>query len=153
MTETISRREYLLAVLRHEGGTVTTGRVLRIYSASAWSTAGRPTARRDIRDLTVRGHLLPLDIIGSRTYQLNPHPHPQWWRGPKGRMREELLEVIRREGGEWTTGRTRAVCRRILGAHVLRMTAKRLLADLHERGHLVRRDAPSRRYYVRKEDA
>ncbi|MFK0018254.1 hypothetical protein [Streptomyces sp. NPDC090798] len=153
MTETETRRTYLLAVLRNFGGPVTTKRALNIYAKSGeWATASRNTARRDLRDLARRAHLVPAEHRGARFYKLGNDPRPAH---PARGARKFVLEAIQTEGGEWTTGRTRHTWHRLVGTHVLRMTARRLLADLHRDGHLDRHgDGTPRRFYtVRKDNA
>lgn len=147
MTDTTTRRTYLLAVLRNFGGPVTTSRALNIYANSReWATVGRNTARRDLRDLARRAYLVPAEHRGVRFYQLGSDPSPAH---PGRGSRKTLLEAIRAEGGEWTTSRIRRRWRQILGTHVLRMAARRYLASLHRDGHLDRHgDGTSRRYYT-----
>ena len=50
--------------------------------------------------------------------------------------RLHLLDIIRREGGEWTVGRAKPVYRRLLGRHTLRATIRRDLRWLEANGHL-----------------
>ena len=151
MTET--RRTYLIAVLRKFGGPVTTKRALHIYATSGeWATANRNTARRDLRDLARRAYLVPAEHHGRRFYQLGSDPRPAH---PARGSRKFLLEAIQTEGGEWTTGRIRHTWHQLIGTHVLRMAARRYLADLHRDGHLNRHgDGTPRRFYtVRKDNA
>ncbi|MFD4559009.1 hypothetical protein ACFWP5_32600 [Streptomyces sp. NPDC058469] len=153
MAETTIRREYLLAAIRRfGGGPVTTKRALNIYAKSGeWATAGRNTARRDLRDLARRAYLVPAEHRGARFYQLGSDPSPAH---PARGSRKLLLEAIRAEGGEWTTGRIRHTWHRLLGTHVLRMAARRYLAALHRDGHLNRHgDGTPRRYYTPTGDA
>lgn len=147
MTETTIRREYLLAALRRFGGPVTTKRALNIYAKSGeWATAGRNTARRDLRDLARRAYLVPVEHSGRRFYRVGSDPSPAH---PGRGTRKLLLERIQTEGGEWTTGRIRHTWRQLLGTHVLRMAARRYLADLHRDGHLeCHGDDTPRRYYT-----
>lgn len=147
MTDSTGRRDYLLAALRRFGGPVTTKRALAIYAKSAgWATVGRNTARRDLRDLARRAYLVPAEHRGARYYQLGTDPNPAH---PGRGSRKTLLTVVQAEGGEWTTGRIRHAWRQILGTHVLRMAARRYLADLHRDGHLDRHgDGTPRRYYT-----
>lgn len=147
MTETTTRRTYLLAVLRNFGGPVTTKRALHIYAESReWATTSRNTARRDLRDLARRAYLVPAEHHGARYYRLGSDPRPAH---PGRGTRKSLLEVIQAEGGEWTTGRIRRTWRQLLGTHVLRMAARRYLADLHRDGHLnLHGDGTSRRFYT-----
>ncbi|MFD3929724.1 hypothetical protein [Streptomyces sp. NPDC058614] len=152
MTETTIRREYLLAALRHVGGPVTTKRALDIYAKSGeWATAGRNTARRDLRDLARRAYLVPGEHRGVRFYRLGSDPSPAH---PGRGTRKSLLAAIQTDGGEWTTGRIRRTWRQLLGTHVLRMAARRYLVDLHRDGHLNRHgDGTPRRYYTSTGDA
>jgi hypothetical protein len=153
VTETETRRTYLLTVLRNFGGPVTTKRALNIYAKSGeWATASRSTARRDLRDLARRAHLVPAEHCGRRFYKLGNDPRPAH---PARNSRKFLLEAIQTEGGEWTTGRVRRAWHQLVGTHVLRMAARRYLADLHRDGHLDRHgDGTPRRFYtVRKDDA
>lgn len=147
MTETTIRREYLLAALRRFGGPATTRRALNIYAKSGeWATTGRNTARRDLRDLARRAYLVPTEVDGRRAYALGDDPSPAH---PRRGTRKPLLEAIQAEGGEWTTARVRRTWRQLLGTHVLRMAARRYLADLHRDGHLdIHGDGTPRRYYT-----
>ena len=151
MTETTTRRTYLLAVVRNLGTPVTTKNAMQIYSTSPWRTASRNTARRDLRDLARRAYLVPLDVDGARAYVPGDNPKPAHpLRGSRG----QLLELILRYGGEWTVGRVKRAWRRILGTHVLRMSVRRYLADLHRDGHLDRHgDGTPRRFYTPTGDA
>ncbi|MFC9465169.1 hypothetical protein [Streptomyces coelicoflavus] len=146
MTETTSRRSYLLAVARNLGTTITTRQALEIYAVSPWRTANRHTARRDLRDLARRAYLVPVERDGARAYLVSDEPNPAH---PGRGSRKALLELIRGEGGEWTVGRIRQTWRQLLGTHVLRMAARRYLADLHRDGHLERHgDGTPRRFYT-----
>ncbi|WP_183154365.1 hypothetical protein [Streptomyces shenzhenensis] len=147
MTQATTRRTYLLAVLRNFGGPVTTKRALNIYAKSGeWSTTGRNTARRDLRDLARRAYLVPDEHCGRRFYRLGSDPSPAH---PRRGTRKSLLEAIQTEGGEWTTSRIRCTWRRLLGTHVLRMAARRYLADLHRDGYLdIHGDGTPRRFYT-----
>jgi hypothetical protein len=148
VTDTTIRREYLLAAVRRfGGGPVTTKRALDIYAKSReWATTGRNTARRDLRDLARRAYLVPAEHCGRRFYQLSRNPGPA---RPVRSVRKLVLEAIRAEGGEWTTGRVRRTWHQLLGTHVLRFTVRRYLAALHRDGHLDLHggDTP-RRYYT-----
>lgn len=151
MTET--RRTYLLAVVRNVGGPVTTKRALHIYATSGeWAAVSRNTARRDLRDLARRAHLVPAEHCGRRFYQLGDDPRPAH---PGRGIRKFVLEAIQTEGGEWTTGRVKQTWRQLLGTHVLRMSVRRYLAALHRDGYLDRHgDGTPRRFYtVRKDHA
>ncbi|MGY1500842.1 hypothetical protein ACW4TU_30395 [Streptomyces sp. QTS52] len=153
MAETTIRREYLLAAIRRfGGGPVTTKRALHIYAKSReWATTGRNTARRDLRDLARRAYLVPTEHCGRRFYRLGSDPSP---RRPRSGVRESVLKAIQAEGGEWTTGRVKRTWHQLLGTHVLRMSVRRYLADLHRDGHLDRHgDGTPRRYYTPTGDA
>lgn len=146
MTEATDRRTYLLAIVRNLGETVTTKQALQIYSTSPWRTVSKNTARRDLRDLARRAYLMPVEVDGIRSYAVGDEPNP---RHPVHGSREALLELILREGGEWTVGRVKRAWRRILGTHVIRAYVRRLLAQLHQRGYLDRHgDGTPRRYYT-----
>jgi hypothetical protein len=146
VTEATARRMYLLAIVRNLGETVGTKRALQIYAASPWPTTSRNTARRDLRDLARRAYLVPAEADGRRGYVPGSDPSPAH---PGRGTRKVLLEVIQTEGGEWTTGRIRRTWRRLLGTHVLRMAARRYLADLHRDGYLeCHGDGTPRRYYT-----
>ncbi|MEU1800811.1 hypothetical protein [Streptomyces sp. NPDC019937] len=143
------RRNYLLAVARHTGTPLTTGLALQIYAVSPWRTAARSTARRDLRDLARRAYLVPHDTEAGRVYRLGSDPNPVH---PVRRVRQSLLEVIRGEGGEWTVGRLKRAWHQATGTHVLRMSCRRFLADLHRDGHLDRHgDGTPRRFYTYRE--
>lgn len=147
MTETTIRREYLLAALRRFGGPITTKRALNIYAKSReWATTGRNTARRDLRDLARRAYLVPVEHHGRRFYRVGSDLNPAH---PGRGTRKLLLEKIQTEGGEWTTGRIKRTWHQLLGTHVLRMAARRYLANLHRDGHLdIHGDGTPRRYYT-----
>jgi hypothetical protein len=141
-----ARRNYLLTVARHVGTPLTTGLAIQIYAVSQWRTTARNTARRDLRDLARRAYLVPHDTKTGRVYQLGNDPNPAH---PVRHVRQSLLEVISREGGEWTVGRVKREWRQITGTHVLRMSIRRYLAALHRDGHLNRHgDGTPRRYYT-----
>jgi hypothetical protein len=148
--ETTIRREYLLAALRRFGGPATTKRALNIYAKSGeWATVGRHTARRDLRDLARRAYLVPAEHQGRRLYQLGSDPTPVH---PARGVRKFVLEAIQTEGGEWTTGRVRRTWHRFTGTHVLRMSVRRYLANLHRDGHLDRHgDGTPHRFYTPRE--
>jgi DNA-binding IclR family transcriptional regulator len=149
-----TRRTYLLAALRTQGGgPVTTKRALNIYAKSGeWATVGRNTARRDLRDLARRAYLVPAEHRGVRFYTLGRNPSPAH---PARGVRKFVLEAIQTEGGEWTTGRVRRMWHQLIGTHVLRMSVRRYLAALHRDGYLDRHgDGTPRRFYtVRKDSA
>jgi hypothetical protein len=64
----LSRRAYLLAAIRQHGRPVTTQLAEQLMTDSPWPTAGRNTARKDLRGLARSGHLTAADINGRRTY-------------------------------------------------------------------------------------
>lgn len=131
-----ARRDSLLALIK-EGPQrpITTARTQDLYSVTPWSGIGRNAARRDLRDLARRGHLLPVTVEGQRAYLLTPKTV---WRHPGGPVRPvlALLQAIADEGGEWTPGRAKVVLRRVIGTHVYRAVARRHLEDLHRGGLL-----------------
>lgn len=69
------RRDYLATVLtaRTHGHPVTTHHAVRILAQSPWATAGRNTARKDLRALAARGVLAStVDLTtGRRQYLIN----------------------------------------------------------------------------------
>lgn len=148
-----TRRTFLITELRNLGGRITTRQALEIYRGSPWAAIGRKAARRDLRDLARRTHLLPVNTDGPRAYVLgdtvNP-PHPIHARGGSRRF---LLEAIQREGGEWTVGRVKRAYRSIVGTHVWRATCRRHLAELRRLGHLDRHgEGTPRRYYTLRQE-
>lgn len=62
--------------------------------------------------------------------------------------RQMLLAVMRAEGGEWTSGRTKQAYRRLGLPHLYRGTFKRDLAALAKAGDLAPHDSPGRRVYT-----
>lgn len=142
-----TRRTFLLAVVRAEGGgPVTTSRALQIYAASPWAGVSRNTARRDLRDLARRAYLVAAEHQGARFYRLGSNPSP---RHPAHGVRKFVTEAIQAEGGEWTTGRVKRTWRGFTGTHVLRMSVRRYLAALHRDGHLdLHGDGTPRRFYT-----
>ncbi|MFJ8538109.1 hypothetical protein [Streptomyces sp. NPDC093591] len=68
MPELISRRAYLLAAIRTHGRPVTTQLAEQLMTGSPWPTAGRNTARKDLRALARQGHLTAVDIDSRRLY-------------------------------------------------------------------------------------
>lgn len=145
MSATDDRRMHLLAIARTHNTTLTTRRALEIY-ASHWSPIGRNAARRDLRDLARRGYLVPHDTETGRAYWLGADLNPVH---PARGVREAVLVVIRREGGEWTVGRLKRAWRQFTGTHVLRMSCRRYLAALHRDGHLDRHgDGTPHRFYT-----
>jgi ribosomal protein S25 len=129
-----ARRDSLLALIK-EGPRqpVTTRRAQDLYSVTPWSGIGRNAARRDLRDLARRGHLLAVTVNGQRAYLTTPKAV---WSHPGGAMRPALalMQAIANEGGEWTPGRAKVVLRHALGTNVYRSVARRHLEDLHRDG-------------------
>ncbi|MFD8075861.1 hypothetical protein ACFV3E_24795 [Streptomyces sp. NPDC059718] len=62
--------------------------------------------------------------------------------------RQALLTTIRQRGGQWTTGRVRALYKRLYPGHIYRSALRSDLALLHRKGHLTRNDGPRGRYYT-----
>ncbi|NUP15444.1 MAG: hypothetical protein HOZ81_04935 [Streptomyces sp.] len=144
-----ARRDSLLALIKSgPRQPVTTRRAQDLYSVTPWSGIGRNAARRDLRDLARRGHLLPVTVDRQQAYLPTPktvHRHPG------GRIRPELalLQAIANEGGEWTPGRARVVLRRALGTHIYRSVAHRHLDTLHRDGLLeLHSERPGHCYYT-----
>ncbi|WP_030917466.1 hypothetical protein [Streptomyces sp. NRRL B-24720] len=144
-----ARRDSLLALIK-EGPRrpVTTRLAQDLYSVTPWSGIGRSAARRDLRDLARRGHLLAVTVDGQRAYLLNPKTV---WRHPGGQVRPvlALLQAIANEGGEWTPGRAKVVLRRAIGTNVYRSVAQRHLEDLHRDGLVeLHSERPGRCFYA-----
>jgi hypothetical protein len=144
-----ARRDSLLALIK-EGPRrpITTRSAQDLYSVTPWSGIGRNAARRDLRDLARRGHVLAVTISGQRAYLLNPKTV---WRHPGGPVRPALalLQAIANEGGEWTPGRAKVVLRRAIGTHVYRSVARRHLEDLHRDGLVeLHSERPGHCYYT-----
>ncbi|NUS83620.1 MAG: hypothetical protein HOY75_12965 [Streptomyces sp.] len=59
----------------------------------------------------------------------------------------DLLDIIRRQGGKWTSRRVQD-WRRLTGVAPCRTTARRDLAGLTVRGHLQQHGPDNGRYYV-----
>jgi len=59
MSDTITRRSYLLAAIQREPSPICTQRAAQLLAASPWPTAGRNTARKDLRALAAAGALCP----------------------------------------------------------------------------------------------
>lgn len=68
MIGTNTRRGYLLAAIIADGRAVTAARAVQLLDGSPWPTAGRNTARKDLRALAADGFLLASDKPGRRTY-------------------------------------------------------------------------------------
>jgi DeoR/GlpR family transcriptional regulator of sugar metabolism len=63
--------------------------------------------------------------------------------------RQNLLDEIREQGGQWTTGRVKRLYRQRITGHIYRHNIRRDLAHLHDEGHLTRHgDGTPRRYYT-----
>lgn len=65
---TPTRRAWLATAVQAEPAPVTTRRAAQLYAASPWNTAGRNTARKDLRALAARGVLAAVDTNGRRVY-------------------------------------------------------------------------------------
>jgi hypothetical protein len=144
-----ARRDSLL-VLIQEGPRrpVTTRRAQDLYSVTPWSGIGRNAARRDLRDLARRGHLIPTTVDGCRAYRLNPMAPRRHPVDPR-QMGLALLQAIADEGGEWTPGRAKVVLRRTAGTHIYRSVAQRRLDALHRDGLLeLHSERPGHCYYT-----
>lgn len=61
----------------------------------------------------------------------------------------QLLDTIRTHGVRWTAGRVQNL-RRLTGGQVQRGTARRDLAELHRRGHLIQHGPEDGRFYTLK---
>lgn len=144
-----ARRDYLLALIKQAPHQlVTTSDVRSLYRTYLRGTLGRNAARRDLRDLAHRGHLIPTNIDGRRAYRLNPrlpHRHPVGGR----EMFAALQQAVTTEGGEWTPGRARVVLRRAAGTHIYRSVARDRLERLHRDGLLeLCSERPGHCYYT-----
>ncbi|MGW1463883.1 hypothetical protein ACWCPT_05945 [Streptomyces sp. NPDC002308] len=64
----LTRRAWLATAIVAEPGPVTTQQAALLLAGSPWPTAGRNTARKDLRALTARGVLAADDSAGRRTY-------------------------------------------------------------------------------------
>ncbi|MCX5598363.1 hypothetical protein OOK29_09460 [Streptomyces phaeochromogenes] len=144
-----ARRDSLLALVKESPhSTVTTNRAQDLYSVTPWSGIGRNAARRDLRDLARRGHLLPVTIHGQRAYLPNPKKVDRHPAGPR-RGFIALLQAIADEGGEWTPGRAKVVLRRAIGTNIYRSVARRHLDDLHRDGLVeLHSERPGHCYYT-----
>ncbi|WP_030928409.1 hypothetical protein [Streptomyces sp. NRRL B-24720] len=68
-TDVITRRGWLATAVQAETRPVTTHIAAQLLAASPWPTAGRNTARKDLRALAARGVLRAIDDVdGRRTY-------------------------------------------------------------------------------------
>ncbi|MEV6833563.1 hypothetical protein AB0N17_03370 [Streptomyces sp. NPDC051133] len=70
MPDLLTRRAYLLDAIRTDGRPVTTQLAAQLLADSPWPTAGRNTARKDLRALAAQGHLAPAGAEGRRAYTL-----------------------------------------------------------------------------------
>ncbi|AZM91471.1 hypothetical protein [Streptomyces sp. W1SF4] len=68
----MTRRAWLLAALQAAPGPVTTQHAAALLAGSPWPTAGRNTARKDLRDLAGRGDLRIVTADGRRAYLPEP---------------------------------------------------------------------------------
>lgn len=68
MNPDLTRRAWLATAITTETHPVTTQRAAQLLAGSPWGTAGRNTARKDLRALTARGLLAAVDTDGRRTY-------------------------------------------------------------------------------------
>lgn len=68
MNGLITRRAWLATAVQAEAAPVTTHRAAQLLAASPWPTAGRNTARKDLRALAAHGLLLAVDADGRRVY-------------------------------------------------------------------------------------
>lgn len=75
MAELLARRAYLLAAIRAEGRPVTSQRAASLLAASPWPTAGRNTARKDLRGLARAGLLIAIQLDGRRAYDTTSTQH------------------------------------------------------------------------------
>lgn len=143
------RRDSLFAAIkRGPRRPITTRRAQDLYSVTPWSGIGRNAARRDLRDLARRGHLLPVTIQGQRAYLTNPKKVDRHPAGPR-RGFLALLQAIANEGGEWTPGRAKVVLRRAVGTNIYRSVARRHLDDLHRDGLVeLHSERPGHCYYT-----
>lgn len=144
------RRDHLLALIKqvpHQP--ITTGAVHSLYRATLkGGQLGRNAARRDLRDLAHRGHLIPTTIDGRRAYRLNPKSPGRHPVSAKQSMRA-LQQAIATEGGEWTPGRARVVLRRSTGTHIYRSVARDRLERMHREGLIeLHSERPGHCYYT-----
>lgn len=68
MNPDLTRRAWLATAIAAEAAPVRTHRAAQLLAGSPWGTAGRNTARKDLRALCSRGLLLAVDADGRRTY-------------------------------------------------------------------------------------
>ncbi|MFJ1647930.1 hypothetical protein [Streptomyces sp. NPDC088258] len=144
-----ARRDYLLTLIKQgPQKPITTGAVCSLYRTHLRSSLGRNAARRDLRDLAHRGHLIPTTVEGQRAYRLSPKTpdrHPANGR----QMLAALQWAIATEAGEWTPGRARVALRRAAGTHIYRSVARDRLERLHREGLLeLHSERPGHCYYT-----
>ncbi|GGR70787.1 MULTISPECIES: hypothetical protein [Streptomyces] len=77
MSDTITRRGWLLAAIRAYGRPVTTQLAEQMMTGSPWPTTGRNTTRKDLRAFARHGHLTAVDIDGRRIYHPTITPEGQ----------------------------------------------------------------------------
>lgn len=68
MPDLTTRRAWLATAVQAEPTPVTTHRAAQLLAVSPWPTAGRNTARKDLRALAARGLVRAVDADGRRTY-------------------------------------------------------------------------------------
>ena len=68
MSDLITRRTWLATAVQSEPVPVTTQRAAALLAGSPWASAGRNTARKDLRALCSRGLLAAVDTDGRRAY-------------------------------------------------------------------------------------
>lgn len=144
------RRDHLLDLIKQSSRRpITTSDVYSLYRATLrGGPIGRNAARRDLRDLAHRGHLIPTTVEGRRAYRLNPQAPRRHPVGSQESMRA-LQQAIATEGGEWTPGRARVVLRRASGTHIYRSVARDRLERLHCEGLLeLHSERPGHCYYT-----
>ncbi|MFE7237251.1 hypothetical protein [Streptomyces sp. NPDC057580] len=143
------RRDNLLALIKQAPfQPITTHDACALYRTTPWGRIGRNAARRDLRDLAHRGHLIPTTVEGRRAYRLNPMAPRRHPVSPQESMRA-LHQAITTEGGEWTPGRARVVLRRATGTHIYRSVARDRLERLHRDGLLeLHSERPGHCYYT-----
>jgi len=144
-----ARRDYLLTLIKQgPRQPIATGDVCFLYRTYLRSPLGRTAARRDLRDLARRGHLIPTSVDGRRAYRLNPRTPSRHPVSSKESMRALQL-AIATEGGEWTPGRARVVLRRCAGTHIYRSVARDRLERLHREGLVeLHSERPGHCYYT-----
>ncbi|MFJ7999038.1 hypothetical protein ACIQ7D_18085 [Streptomyces sp. NPDC096310] len=144
-----ARRDHLLALIKQgPQQPITTRDVCRLYQTLLHGPVGRNAARRDLRDLAHRGHLIPTTVDGRRAYRLNPRASRRHPVSPQESMRA-LQQAITTEAGEWTPGRARVVLRRATGTHIYRSVARDRLERLHSDGLIeLHSERPGHCYYT-----